>query len=426
MNSTHLKVCHLAETDLTGGAARAAFLLHRGLRETGVNSSMLVNRRSSSDFSVSTLRLGMTFEKRLRRRIYDRRWKKKYRSFSDAILRGNDCLLSPATSIFPEWSEQIPINSIVNLHWVAGCIDVPTFFLETASKHRFVWTLHDLWPMTGGCHYSSGCRFYSAQCGSCPQILSHDDRDVTRQVWNEKRLGYASLQSDQMVVVAPSKWIAGEARRSSLLARFDIRVIPYGIDLDSFSPRDVTLARECLGIPEETFVIGFVADSLTTPRKGFEVLYKALDQLQEQKRGSVSLLCVGSGDPNVPQGYSCFHQGRVQSDRLISLVYSAADVFVIPTREDNLPLTVLESLACGTPVIGSDVGGVPDMVRQGETGFLFPSGDYMKLAEILTSLVSQKDILTQMRPACRSLAEMEYSLILQAKRYRSLYEEFAG
>jgi glycosyltransferase involved in cell wall biosynthesis len=203
-------------------------------------------------------------------------------------------------------------------------------------------------------------------------------------------------------------------------------VIPYGIDLKAFSPRDRGFARETLGIPANAFVMAFVADFVTGPRKGFAVLTQALDMLAASLRNDVWLISVGGGHPVAPAGYRSAHFGRVHNDRLLSLFYSAADVFVLPTLEDNLPTTVLESLACGTPVLGSDVGGVPDMVRHGETGWLFPVGDAAALASRLGELIPRVESVGGMRNQCRTVAEREYAAAIQAGRYQSLYRELSS
>ncbi len=398
-------------------------MLHRGLLETGVTSTMLVRERGGHDPAVRTFHAPMDWKSRVWRRFLRDRRAKKYRAFPEAAARGNDCLLSPAPSDFPEIPSQLPAGAVINLHWVAGCIDVPTFFAQ-AGTHRFVWTMHDMWPMTGACHYSGGCVRYAGSCGACPQILSKDENDVTRTGWLQKKSGYAALADDRMTIVTPSAWLGGEARRSALLGRFDVRVIPNGIDLQAFAPRPRDFARDTLGIPRDAFVLAFVADLVTTPRKGFPVLHAALERVQ--KRAGVWLISVGSGQPGVPEGFHAAHFGRISNDRLLSLFYSAADVFVLPTMEDNLPTTVLESLACGTSVIGSDVGGVPDMVRPGSTGFLFPVGDASALGAVLAEVMAQPASLAQLRPTCRAIAERDYSVTLQARRYRAVYEELAA
>ena len=147
-------------------------------------------------------------------------------------------LLSPSESIFVHLHEQIPTNSVVNLHWVAGCIDVPTFFKSIRTALPVVWTLHDLWPMSGGCHYAAGCEAFTQNCGSCPYLETDDSNDLTHQEWEGKRSEYAALGDEDMIIVTPSRWLAREANRSSLLGRFETRVIPYGIDLDAFAPRE--------------------------------------------------------------------------------------------------------------------------------------------------------------------------------------------
>lgn len=417
----NLEVCHLADTDFSGGAARAAYMLHRGLSEAGVTSSMIVREKRTNDRGVHPIQARMDWASRLQRRIARDRRAHRYHVYSEAAARGNDCLLNPPQADFANLPAQLPRNAVINMHWVAGCIDVPTFFAKGGAGRRYVWTMHDMWPMTGACHYSSGCTRFTGECGACPQILSTDPLDVTHEGWLAKRVGYGALKDHQLTVVTPSSWLGNEARRSTLLKRFDVRVIPNGIDLDAFAPRDRRFSRETLGIPQNAFVIAFLADVVTGRRKGFHVLQEALEKLSVQN--DVWLISVGSGTPTVPERYGRAHFGRVDNSRLLSLFYSAADVFVTPTLEDNLPTTVIESLACGTPVIGSDVGGVPDMVRAGQTGFLFPTGDANALAELLRRNIEAPVGLASLRPLCRDVAERDYSVAQQARRYAELYRE---
>jgi glycosyltransferase involved in cell wall biosynthesis len=415
------EIWHLLHHDSAGGAARAANLLHLGLLKAGADSNMLARESSGAIPKVEPFRAKMDWRSRFARRFRRGAVARRYAAFPAAAARGNDCLLSPPGSEYPDLPGQIPADAVINLHWVAGCIDAPTFFRKAAGRNRLVWTLHDMWPLTGACHYSTGCERFTGQCGACHQILSQDETDITRQTWLDKQRGYAALRDDQLTVVSPSRWLADCARRSSLLGRFDIRVIPYGIDTAAFAPRDPGFCRDTLGVPRDRFVIGFGAASVTSKRKGFSVLLKALEALPDKSR--LHLVSVGRGKPAFPEGIPATHCGSINNDRMLSVFYSAADLFVLPTMEDNLPLTALESLACGTPVLGSDVGGVTDMARPGSTGFLFPPGDATALSRTLGELLADPSVLRPMRTVCRRVAETEYALDVQARNYLSLYEQ---
>ena len=172
-----------------------------------------------------------------------------------------------------------------------------------------------------------------------------------------------------MHLVGTSRWIAAEAKRSSLLRRFPSTIIPNGLDTADFSPRDKAVAREKLGVPPDAKVVLFVAESSAIKRKGFDYLSAALEKMKA--RSDLFLLSVGSGKPNVPD-LPQLHLGRISDDRKLSEIYSAADVFVIPSLQESFGQTVTESLACGTPVVGFNTGGIPDMVRPGITGYLAP------------------------------------------------------
>jgi glycosyltransferase involved in cell wall biosynthesis len=203
-----------------------------------------------------------------------------------------------------------------------------------------------------------------------------------------------------------------------------VSVVPYGVDTQVFAPRDPGFSREMLGVPRGARVVLFVAHSVENDRKGFRTLRGALDGLRGQD--DLFLLSLGKGAPSVPDDVAHRHLGFVTEDRYLSAVYSAADVFVVPSHQDNLPATVLESLACGTPVVGSQVGGIPEMVRPGETGALVPDGEPDALAEGIRGLLRDGVGIKRVRDRCREVAVEEYPLDLQARRYADLYRDLLG
>jgi glycosyltransferase involved in cell wall biosynthesis len=203
-----------------------------------------------------------------------------------------------------------------------------------------------------------------------------------------------------------------------------VDIIPNGINLEDFRPIDKLLARDLIGIPPSARVVLFVCDWMNNRRKGMTLLMECLAQINPHEE--LLLLSVGQG--NVPASHGIKHLalGHIKGDRFLSLIYSAADLFVIPSLQDNLPNTVLEALACGTPVVGFDTGGIPDMVRPGVTGILVAPGSSTALKNAILDLINDGDALKKMALNCRKIAEEEYSLENQARAYIRLYEQVLG
>jgi len=314
---------------------------------------------------------------------------------------------------------------VINLHWVSGLVDYRRFFAAVPEDVPVVWTLRDMNTFTGGCHYDAGCDRFVERCGACPQLGSSDDEDLSRRVWERKETLFSSLTPERLHIVTPSRWMAGEVARSSLLGdRFAVSAIPNGVNTDEFAPRDRAAARSVLGIPEESEVVLFVAYSVAPRRKGFPLLMDALRQLSN--RPNLLAVSVGAGSPAADIPFPTLHLGKISQNRLLSLVYSAADVYVIPSLQDNLPSTVLESMACGTPVVGFDVGGVPEMVRPGVTGTLAPVGDVDFLAASISSLLSDPAERKAMAERCRSVVMDEYGMDSYVRGYEALYHRLVG
>jgi glycosyltransferase involved in cell wall biosynthesis len=317
------------------------------------------------------------------------------------------------------WS--LPSCEIFNLHWIAGFIDYQAFFSSLDPHMPIVWTLHDMNAFTGGCHYDYGCGKYTEQCGACPQLGSNDKSDLSRRIWSRKRKSLGRIDSQRLHIVTPSRCLASQAKRSSLLGHFPVSVIPYGLDTDVFSPRDRSLARNALELPQDAYIILFVAVSAATTRKGLTFLVKTLGKLAEMI--DLHLISVGEERPNLDIQIPHLHLGHIDNDRLLSLVYSASDLFVIPSLQDNLPNTVLEAMACGTPVVAFDIGGIPDMIQPDFTGSLVPLGDTTTFCEKMIHLLKDKALRSEMSDNCRRVALQNYDLSIQARGYVRLYSQ---
>lgn len=210
-----------------------------------------------------------------------------------------------------------------------------------------------------------------------------------------------------------------------MLRRFPVYQIPYGIDLNAYLPLDKSLCRNVLDIPSSKRVLLFGADSLKDKRKGGDLLLKSLQQLPQSLKSETILLTFGNGSESITSelGMPNISLGYINSDRLKSIAYSAADLFIFPTRADNLPLVLQESMACGTPMVSFDIGGVPDLVRPMVTGYLAKPEDAMDFCNGIVMLLEGDQLRQTMSANCRAIALAEYSLELQAKRYIELYKK---
>jgi glycosyltransferase involved in cell wall biosynthesis len=280
----------------------------------------------------------------------------------------------------------------------------------------------DMGAMTGGCHYTQGCEKFTKECGACPQLGSRDDEhDLSREVWTRKNRALSNIGPGGLHVVGTSRWIAAEAKRSSLLGRFPVSVIPNGLDTDEFAPRDKGFSRDLWNIPRDAKVVLFAAESIANVRKGFRHVAEALAGITTNV-SNLLLVSVGGGKCALPAGLPHLALGKVNNDRMLSTIYAAADVFVIPSLQESFGQTVIESLACGTPVVGFSSGGIPDMVRPGQTGWLAPTGDTRALRDAIAEALSDDARRAAMAATCRAVAVEEYSLDVQSRAYAALYE----
>jgi glycosyltransferase involved in cell wall biosynthesis len=320
------------------------------------------------------------------------------------------------------WFRQADVVQLYNTH---GSYFSHTALVPIARRKRVIWRLSDMWPVTGHCAYSFACDRWKTGCGSCP-ILADDPAlrtDRTAMLWKIKKWVYARAP---MTIVAPSRWMAGVAAASPLLGRFPVRIIPNGVDVDIFQPTPSSAAREALGVPAGDPVVFFSAVELGDARKGGHLLSRALGILKARDIRLRVLVAGRGGDQwrsHCPFPLSSL--GSIADDRMMALAYSAADVFVLPTIAENLPNGILESMACGTPAVGFNVGGVPDLIRHGQTGHLVGAIDAEQLADAIGGLIADAELRERLGRLAREVAVREYSAPLEAQRFLALVQETA-
>jgi glycosyltransferase involved in cell wall biosynthesis len=385
---------------------------------------MVVEYRRSEDSSVSVVSRSKDLASRIRRGARQLFVEREFQRYRGSRPPGVE-LFSDDRTEYVTLPAQLPDCDVVNLHWITGFVDYASFFAAIPAGRPSVWTLHDMNAFTGGCHYNIGCERFRESCGACPQLGSSDPSDLSSRIWNRKKAALSRVNGGRLSVVAPSRWLAAEAARSSILAGFPIQVIPYGLDVSAtFVPRDKEPIRDALGIPRNARVVLFVAERTDSPRKGMTLLLDAL------RRASAAvpdlfLLSLGSRKPEASIPVPWLHLGALDNDRFLAMVYSAADIFAICSMQDNLPNTVLEAMACGLPVIGTDVGGIPDMVRTGVNGYTAPVSDTTAFAEAVIRVLGDPGLSAQMGDSSRKIAVDEYPLELQARRYADLYRQLS-
>ena len=414
-----LRVTQVSTSDEIGGAARATHRLHRALRVAGVESRMLVAHRRQRDARADVVELNAAapapaFLGQALFRL-GRRWHRP------PVRRAGAFFTFDWSCTGWRLPSQLPETDVLNLHWVADLLDYRTL-PRLAGHAPVVWTFHDMNAFTGGCHYSGGCERFRGMCGACPQLATSDGEwDLTRRVLLRKQAAFARLPRDRFVVVCPSAWLAAQAGHSVLLQGCDIRVIPNGIDTREFSPVEKGEARRRLRLPANAKIVLFVADSVTDQRKGLPLLRDAVAALRTVP--GILVVTLGRNPGGLEFDVPCRHLGELSDAARLRDAYGAADVFAIPTREDNLPNTILEAMACGTPVVGFRVGGVGEAIVDRCTGLLAEPENANDLAVALRRMLTDGELRRTCADNGRRRAEVEYGVELQAQRYLVLYEE---
>jgi glycosyltransferase involved in cell wall biosynthesis len=409
-----MKVLMLNTFDEVGGAARAAVRLLGGVRGLGVDAGLLVQFKSGQAKEVisspSPLRKAARHLKVLLGLMPVRTYPNKpENNFSPALLP--DHLVTEIAGVDPD---------IVHLHWLgAGFLRV-----ETLRKlgQPLVWTLHDSWAFTGGCHVPFDCARYRQSCGACPVLGSSRERDLSRWTWNRKKRAWRDLN---LTVVAPSRWLADCARSSSLFRDVRVEVIPNGIDTGAFQPMDKEQARNLLGLPKDRKIILFGGIRGTSdPNKGFHLLQPALQTLGRDSSDLLALVFSSFESAKLPEmGMPAVYLGPIHDDRKLAAIYSAADAFVAPSMQESFCQTAVEAMACGTPVVAFRATGLLDVVEHQRSGYLAQPYDSDDLARGIAWILEDRDRHAELSLQARQKVEAEFSIDKVSGRYITLYRE---
>ena len=423
-----MKVAIVSSKDIAGGAARATYRLHLGLQELNYESVMVVRCKTSQDPAVYSTDEAFAEHPVIRNSL---------EAIQNVFINqtrsedSNTLFSLPYPGIELSHIQPILDADVINIHWIGLFQSISSLKALMQLNKPVVWTLHDCSAFTGGCHYPAGCDRYQKDttkpCQQCPQLLENPF-ELAARILQDK---LEAFQEIPLTIVTPSQWLADCVRQSYLFQHHPVQVIPYGLETDVFQALPKAEAKQRVGLPPEAIAILIGANDGNEKRKGFFLLFAALQRCLEDPQfqewveaGRIMLLIFWEPSADLealPLPVRSF--GQVETNEQLCALYAAADLFVLPSLEDNLPNTMLEAMSCGTPVVAFAAGGMLDAVVHGETGLLVPTGDLAALADAILKLVFEPHTRQQFGMAARQRVETQYPLQLQAERYGALYHE---
>lgn len=437
-----MNILILSTFDRAGGAERVALDLCRAYRQRGHDARMYVRYKRTEEAYIqevnvyahatpwapacrgleSWVRQKPAFRGQyrlvdaLRRTALPRRWLNRWQGIEDFCYPYSRELADGDGDWQPD---------IIHAHNLHGDYFDLNALATLSQQIPVVWTLHDAWALTGHCAYPLGCDRWRDGCGKCPDLTRPPAvlRDRTALNWQRKQRIYAA---SRLAIATPSRWLMA-CVAESMLRPWQSRTIPYGMDKRVFRPGDKLKARDALGLPRDAFIGVFVAQSgsRTNPYKDFDTVRKAVELLAPQNPPPDWLLvCIGGS--KLPDEPRLRYAGYLSDPVQVAVYYQSADLLIHAAHADNYPLVVLEALTCGTPVVATDVGGIGEQIRHGETGFLVPEGDAEAMAQRVLQLMEQPNLLRTMGQAAAAQVRVAGSLAQHADAYLAWFEELLG
>jgi glycosyltransferase involved in cell wall biosynthesis len=409
-----LKVLVVNNIDVKGGAYRASYNIHKALLKAGIESSFY-------DYTHS----GPKFIRKIHHSL-DRFVLRKYPD------RNNPDFFSPAgIGINIRKDEMFKEIDIINLHWInGGFMSLKSIEWIMGLGKPVVWTMHDFWPISGGCHLNRGCIKFKGNCGACPVLGSYKENDLSRNIWEKKNMIY---QNALLHWVTVSDWFLSQAKQSSLLKNGDIYKIYNAIDTDIFRPHEKLAVRKELNLPADRFIILTGGFGITKdPNKGFSDLLMSLKILKEKHSVPEDKICVvvfGNADESElkKSAFKIMKAGIINNDEKLSKYYSAADVFICSSKQETGPTTILESMSCGTPVISYNVGVVPEIVINNKNGLICSKNEPGEIADGIFNLIRmEKEKRSQFGINARNMIALNCSYEITGNKYLELFLKIRG
>ena len=411
-----MKIVQVSQQDDDSGGFKAAFRLHRALIQAGHDSRLIVISKMTRDPMVSAAVRPNLLAKSLWRVLgtINNHGLKRY-------PKQPRCGWTASYYSIGTMRKIRRLNpDVIQLH----LFDCLLTYREVAElPYPVFWTFHDMGAITGGCHCTPDCLRFRERCGRCPELGSASDDDASSRGWVRK---HEAWRHPNLTAITPSRWLEREVAASPMCAGHRVVRIPNGIPLETFHPELRQKSRAKLGFKDSTFHLLAGSSALGNELKGFGLVAAAAQQLAAHYPGRFELITFGRGAPDLP-GVPHRHMGYLRDDAELARLYAACDAYVLPSLVDNLPNMLIESIACGTPCVTFDVGGCPDVVRDGQTGFVVTKRTPQALAySIGTIMQMPPDAYHTLRHRCRAVAEAEYGLETMAQTYLAAYGEIGG
>jgi glycosyltransferase, group 1 family len=409
-----MKILHINTTDIEGGAARAAYRLHKALLAEGIDSQMLVQKKLSDDYTVQTVaktKIGKFLN--FLRPYIDALPLRKYKHRTKTLF-------SPAWVPFSKVVDRInEINpDIVHLHWICGGM----IRIEDLAKIKqpIVWTMHDMWPFTGGEHYDEEQQHYIEKCGNSRVLNSHKENDLSKRTWKRKNKTYLKINS--LNTISPSQWMYEEVKKSSLLKNKTNHLLANILNTNIFKPIPKEIARELWNLPKEKKLILFGAIAATSDdRKGFNLLINALKSLDIK---NAEIIIFGSSKPKEENliGNNINYVGHLHDDISLVSLYSSADVMIVPSKQESFGQTASEAMACGTPVVAFNTTGLKDIIDHKINGYLAEPFNSEDLKNGIEWILNNENYETLSKNARKKIVS-HFSEEVLIPKYIELYKE---
>lgn len=416
-----MKVLLVNTSDHTGGAAIAALRLLKALRQNGIDATLLCRDRTlpADRTEVVSLKPSVWLKVKFvmeRAEIFAANGFSKKGLFAvDTAHYGTDI------TQLPEFKQA----DVIHLHWTnQAMLSMRQLKRILESGKRVVWTMHDMWPFTGICHHAADCIRWKTECTCCPQLQRPSAHDLSFRVFHSKQKVYPL---GQMTLVGCSQWLANLAKQSPLLKGQSITSIPNPIDTTFFAPpSSKEEIRNAMGLPTDRQLLFFTAFKVTDSNKGLDYLTESITLLCQEHpamKDRLALVVAGQGAEKLVDAFAVpvYAFSYDTSEERQRSLYQATDLLVMPTLMDNLPNTIVESMACGTPCVGFNVGGLPQMIETGVNGYLAESRNSLDFAHGIMRTLSSASYAALSRNA-RSKAIQAYSEKAVAERYIQVYE----
>lgn len=409
-----MKILLVNTSDLRGGAAIASYRLMNALNESGVSAKMLVEEKISKNNNV--IQIGSSLQQKWgfyseRANIFARNRFSRENLFDVSIANTGVSITNN-----PYYKEA----DVIHLNWInQGMLSINEIGKILSSGKKVVWTMHDMWPFTGICHHAGTCERYTGSCGMCPYLSSPSKGDISHSTFLRKLKAYSK---GHITFVACSKWLEKLAASSTITNSHSLISIPNPIDTKMYHPMSKYSIRKDLNLPSDMKIVLFAAAKVSDRRKGIDYLIEAANVLSKREKGNMLFLVVGNDGAKISSQlpYSSYNIGYVDSEKMMNM-YNVSDLFVTPSLQDNLPNTIMESMACGTPCVGFNIGGIPEMIQHKSTGYVANYKDAEDLATGISWVLNEADAET-LSSNSREFVIRNYSQEEIVKRYIELYK----